>query len=59
VLLDWAAKRAAEASKRWLRLDAWKSNPGLHRYYAAQGFSLFRIVDLRHRESGALFQRQA
>ncbi|GAB2571887.1 GNAT family N-acetyltransferase [Streptomyces capparidis] len=57
VMLDWAAKRAADAGKAWLRLDAWKDNPGLHRYYKNMGFSLVRVVDLPHRRSGALFQR--
>src|SRR5690349_3255097 len=56
-LLDWAAGRAAAQGKRWLRLDAWKDNEGLHRYYGAAGFTLVRIVNLPHRRSGALFQR--
>ncbi|MER7189277.1 GNAT family N-acetyltransferase [Streptomyces flaveolus] len=57
VLLDWAAERAAAQGKRWLRLDAWKDNQGLHRFYKSAGFTLLRIVDLPHRRSGALFQR--
>ena len=56
-LLNWASERAAAAGKSWLRLDAWKDNPGLHRYYEGQGFTLVRVVDLPHRGSGALFQR--
>lgn len=56
-LLDWAANHAAAKAKRWLRLDAWKDNEGLHGYYRAAGFTLVRIVDLPHRRSGALFQR--
>ena len=56
-LLDWAAGRAADAGKRWLRLDAWKTNEALRRYYEAQGFMLVRVVDLPHRGSGALYQR--
>ncbi|MFF4063763.1 GNAT family N-acetyltransferase [[Kitasatospora] papulosa] len=56
-LLDWASERAAGQGKRWLRLDAWKDNQGLHRFYENSGFSLLRIVDLPHRRSGALFQR--
>lgn len=32
-LLDWAADHAAAQGKKWLRLDAWKDNDGLHRYY--------------------------
>ncbi|CAM5467543.1 putative N-acetyltransferase YesJ [Streptomyces pilosus] len=56
-LLDWAADLAAAQGKRWLRLDAWKDNEGLHRYYEDAGFTLLRVVDLPHRRSGALFQR--
>ncbi|WP_409236723.1 GNAT family N-acetyltransferase [Streptomyces sp. PA5.6] len=57
MLLDWASERAGAQGKRWLRLDAWKDNPGLHRFYKGEGFALLRIVDLPHRRSGALFQR--
>ncbi len=57
LLLAWAGQRAAEMGKPWLRLDAWKNNSPLHRYYLARGFSLVRVVDLPHRGSGALFQR--
>jgi GNAT superfamily N-acetyltransferase len=58
VLLDWAAEFATNTGKRWLRLDAWKTNSGLHRYYLARGFRHVRTVDLAHRGSGALFQRR-
>lgn len=57
-MLDWAARRAAQLGKPLLRLDAWKSNPGLQEYYMLQGFQLVRMVDLPHRQSGALFQRE-
>ncbi|MFD5086493.1 GNAT family N-acetyltransferase [Kitasatospora sp. NPDC058406] len=56
-MLDWAAARAAAAGKVRLRLDAWKTNPALHLYYLRQGFTLVRMVDLPHRQSGALFER--
>jgi GNAT superfamily N-acetyltransferase len=58
-LLDWASRRAASLGKRWVRLDAWRSNADLHRYYVQQGFHHVRTVDLPHRQSGALFQREA
>lgn len=58
-LLDWASGRAAAEGKRWLRLDAWRTNEGLRRYYAGQGFALVRVVELPHRRSGALYQRPA
>ncbi|MBY8876808.1 GNAT family N-acetyltransferase [Streptomyces sp. PLK6-54] len=56
-LLRWASDRAALMGKAWLRLDAWKDNLGLHRYYESQGFTLIRVINLPHRGSGALFQR--
>ncbi|WP_333776756.1 GNAT family N-acetyltransferase [Streptomyces sp. IBSBF 3136] len=58
-LLDWAPHKAAKAGKSWLRVDAWKTNPALGRYYEAQGFTHVRTVDLPHRRSGALYQRPA
>ncbi|MFB8171856.1 GNAT family N-acetyltransferase [Kitasatospora purpeofusca] len=57
LMLNWATVRVAAAGKSRLRLDAWKTNAGLHRYYQGQGFTLVRIVDLPHRQSGALFER--
>lgn len=56
-LLDHAAGLARDAGKRWLRLDAWRDNPGLADYYRAQGFQHVRTVELDHRRSGVLFQR--
>jgi GNAT superfamily N-acetyltransferase len=57
VLLDLAENVASRAGASWLRLDAWKTNTALHRYYMDQGFEHVRTVDLPHRGSGALFQR--
>jgi len=57
LLLDWASGLASVQGKQWLRLDAWKDNHGLHRFYEGVGFTLLRIADLPHRRSGALFQR--
>jgi GNAT superfamily N-acetyltransferase len=59
LLLDWAAGRASASGYPWLRLDAWKSNQALHRYYHELGFRHVRTVDLKHRGSGARFQRSA
>src|SRR5690606_2841720 len=56
-LLDWAADLAACTGNQWLRLDAWKTNTALHRYYEDHGFTHVRTVDLPHRGSGGLFQR--
>jgi GNAT superfamily N-acetyltransferase len=58
-LLDWASRRAKSLGKRWVRLDAWRDNPQLHRYYADRAFEHVRTVDLPHRRSGGLFQRRA
>jgi GNAT superfamily N-acetyltransferase len=57
-LIDWSACRAAEAGCRWIRLDAWRSNPGLWNYYADRGFELVRVVPDAS-GSGACFQRDA
>jgi GNAT superfamily N-acetyltransferase len=56
-LLQWADEKARSSGRRWLRLDAWKSNPRLHQYYSDQGFQHLRTVELAHRGSGSLFQR--
>lgn len=57
-LLDWAESLAAARGRKWLRLDAWRTNEQLHAYYRRQGFTRFKVVDLSHRGSGALFQRR-
>lgn len=58
-MLDWASRRATDAAKQWLRLDAWSSSIPLHRYYLDHGFHQVRTLHLHHRGSGALFQRRA
>lgn len=58
-LLDWVAQRARAVGRGWVRLDAWKSNKALHRYYLDRGFSLVRIDDNPSDPSGACFQRSA
>jgi len=55
-LLGEAAEEAARRGKRWLRLDAWRTNARLHAYYRRQGFRLVRISD-GPGGSGALFER--
>jgi GNAT superfamily N-acetyltransferase len=57
-LLDWAGKRAEAMGRHWLRLDAWRSNEALHRYYEDRGFQLVRTVS-DPSGSGACFQRPA
>jgi GNAT superfamily N-acetyltransferase len=58
-LLDWAGRQATHRGKKWLRLDAWSTNPELHAYYHNMGFQHVRTLILPHRGSGALFQRPA
>jgi GNAT superfamily N-acetyltransferase len=57
-LLDLAAERAAASGLGFIRVDCAKGNGELHGYYKRLGFSHVRTVDLPHRRSGALFQRQ-
>jgi GNAT superfamily N-acetyltransferase len=56
-LLDFADGIARSEGAVAVRLDAWKDNEALHRYYQRQGFRHVRTVDLSHRGSGALFER--
>ncbi len=59
VLLDWSGYRCELAGQLWLRLDCWRDNLGLHKYYLDRGF---RHLDTRThptRMSGALFERPA
>lgn len=58
-LLDWAGRQATAKGRTWLRLDAWRSNPLLHQYYLARGFTLVRVVNDPDDPSGVCFQRHA
>ncbi|MER6916736.1 GNAT family N-acetyltransferase [Streptomyces sp. NPDC000594] len=58
-MLDWAGKEALRQGKQLLRLDAWRTNDDLQRYYSDRGFVHVRTVDAAERSSGALFQRAA
>ena len=57
VLLDWACYRAELSHAIWLRLDCWRTNTKLHRYYIDRGFTHKRTVEHPTRKSGALFER--
>lgn len=59
LLLRWATDYAARIGCEWIRLDAWRTNEGLHAYYQRQGWDHVRTVSLPYRRSGALFQRPA
>ncbi|MFF5265325.1 GNAT family N-acetyltransferase [Actinomadura viridis] len=56
-LLDWACDQARQRQKLWLRLDCWRENKALQRYYMQHGFQHVRTVVVAGRGSGALFQR--
>ena len=61
-MLDWAGRRACLRGRTRLRLDAWRTNHGLHVYYTNLGFEHVRDVEPpadRPRGSGMLFQRDA
>jgi ribosomal protein S18 acetylase RimI-like enzyme len=58
-LLDWACAQAEDRGKKWLRLDCWRENQALQRYYQRRGFENVRTVVVPGRGSGALFQRSA
>lgn len=58
-VLDWCGRQSARLGGELLRLDAWRTNLDLQRYYLSQGFRHVRTVELSHRNSGALFERPA
>lgn len=57
-MLDWTGERAINSGRHWIRLDAWRSNTALHKYYETRGFELVRVV-ADPSGSGACFQRPA
>jgi hypothetical protein len=58
-VLDWCGRQTARQGGQRLRLDAWRTNFDLQKYYLSQGFRHVRTVELAHRNSGALFERPA
>nr|WP_237541103.1 GNAT family N-acetyltransferase [Streptomyces sp. SID4936] len=56
-ILDWAGTQAALQGAKWLRLDAWTTNPRLHAYYEGQGFEHIRTSDDPGVVSGWVAQR--
>jgi ribosomal protein S18 acetylase RimI-like enzyme len=55
MLLRWACDRAFAEGIPDIRLDVWKTNLGLQRYYRCQGWQYLRTVETPGRNSGALF----
>ncbi|WP_245720019.1 GNAT family N-acetyltransferase [Nocardia uniformis] len=57
-LLAHAASVARERHRRWVRLDAWTTNDGLHNYYQRTGFRFVRVAGPEATgPSTALFER--
>lgn len=59
LLLEHADRIALASGRRWIRLDAWTTNSGLHRYYTDRGFRYVRTVPDHVSMSTALFEREA
>ena len=57
-LIDWAGLRGRRKNRaRWIRIDVWSSNTGLHDYYKSKGFEpCGKCADPKY-PSGALFQK--
>lgn len=56
LLLSWARDYAYRIGVRAVRLDAWRTNTDLHRYYIDRGWTLLRTVSAPGRNAGALFE---
>jgi predicted N-acetyltransferase YhbS len=56
-MIAWAEQMAVAERREWLRLDAWDTNVGLHKYYLSQGFERARHVRNHRFPSATLFQR--
>lgn len=58
-VVDWMSRLAALEGRDWLRIDTWRTNTGLHRYYEQLGFKHVRTEAPAHRLSGWMAQRPA
>jgi GNAT superfamily N-acetyltransferase len=57
-LLDWAGLHASrDYGARWIRVDVWTTNTGLHEYYRDQGFRFCDYSPISGYPSAALFQK--
>lgn len=56
LMIDHAKMNTSASDRRYLRLDCSRTNPRLHAYYEAQGFTHVDTVEIEGRRSGALFQ---
>lgn len=58
-VLRWAMDRAARMEVPVVRLDVWRTNSALQRWYQEQGFDYVRTETVMGRNSGALFAKAA
>lgn len=57
-LIDWAGLRGQHLyGARWIRIDVWSTNQGLHDYYRKRGFEPCGFCADPDYPSGALFQK--
>lgn len=57
-LIDWAGLRGQRLyGAKWIRIDVWSTNKGLHDYYLKRGFEPCGFCADPSYPSGALFQR--
>lgn len=59
IMNSWVPWWARENGYDVVRLDAWRTNTGLHQFYADRGWSFVRTEAVSGNKSGALFQRPA
>lgn len=59
LMLLWTVDYAARAQLAVVRVDVWRTAHDLHNWYERHGWTKVRTVELPHRKSGALFERQA
>lgn len=57
-LIDWAALRGGrQDGAKWIRIDVWTTNKGLHDFYRSRGFEPCGYCSDPDYPSGALFQK--
>jgi ribosomal protein S18 acetylase RimI-like enzyme len=56
-ILDWVGSVARGRGLPWVRLDVWRDNDRLQRYYLEEGFTHLRTEAPGHRLSGWMAQR--
>jgi Acetyltransferase (GNAT) family len=57
-MIDWAGRRGRRLyGAKWVRIDVWSTNKGLHDYYLKRGFEPCGFCADPDYPSGALFQK--